>query len=95
MRQDRRNIFSGYYRIQDSLCGQLASNQLVHACVGNPVPFSKVPGQVLQDVNYEKATVAQGDLEVVLFTDRRACVGVIDPELGLRHTALPKTRPSN
>ena len=79
----------------------MASNQLVHACAGNPVSFGKVPGQVLQAVDYEKATLEQGDLEAVLSTDRGACVGVIDPEPGSRQSALSnepeavKTLPSN
>ena len=54
-----------------SACGRLASNQLVHACAGNPVPFSKVPGQVLQAGNFiEQATLEQGDLEDWLSTER-------------------------
>ena len=77
-------------------CGRLASNQLVHACSGNPVPFSKVPGQGLQTGNFiEQATLEQGDLEAVLSTVRGACVGVLDPEPGSRRTALSKTLPSN
>ena len=80
-------------------CGRLASNQLVHACAGIPVPFSKVPGQGCQTGNFIKqATLEQGDLEDWLSTDRGACVGVIDPEPGLRQppcvsTILSKTLP--
>ena len=46
--------------------GRLPSNQLVQACAGNSVPFSKVPGQ---GFDYKKATLEQGDLEAVLSTD--------------------------
>ena len=75
-------------------CGRLATNQLVHACAGNPVPFSKGPGQVLQAVNFVKVTFEQGDLEEQLSTDGGRAVGVLDAEPGLGHTALSKTLPS-
>ena len=52
-------------------CGRLAPNQLVHACAGKPVPFSKVPGQGLQAGNFiVHAALEQGDLEAKLSTDR-------------------------
>ena len=41
----------------------------VHLCAGNPVPFRKVPGQVLPAVNFVKATLEPGDLLAVLSTD--------------------------
>ena len=41
----------------------------VHVCAGNPVPFSKVPGQVPLAVNSVKATLEQGDLSALLSTD--------------------------
>ena len=56
----------------------------VHACAGNPVPFSKVQGQVLPVENF---------IEQAAFT--RACVRVLDAEPGLGHTALSRTFPSN
>ena len=60
----------GFFEGSDLIeCGRLIANQLVHGCAGSPVPFSKVPGQVLQAVDYEKATFDQGHFEVVLSAD--------------------------
>ena len=42
-----------------SACGRLASNQLVHAGAGNPVPLSKVPGQVLQAFDFVDSALEQ------------------------------------
>ena len=79
------------------MCGRLAPNQLIHVCAGKPVPFSKVPGQVLPAVDYEQATFEQGDLEAVLATDGGRAA--LDPERGLRQppsnsTICSETRPS-
>ena len=63
-----------------TVCGRLAPNQLVHARAGNPVPFSKVPGQVLQVGNFiEQGMLGQGDLEDWLSTDRGARLGAHSP----------------
>ena len=40
----------------------MASNQLVHACAGNPVPLSKVPGQVPQVLDFVEGALEQSDL---------------------------------
>ena len=59
-------VFEG---IDLTACGRLVTNQLVHSCAGNPVPFSKVPGQGSQAGNFiEQATLEQGVLEAVLST---------------------------
>ena len=82
-------------------CGRLATNHFVHACVGNPVPFSKVRGQGSQIGNFiEQASLEQGDPEDWLSSHRVACEGVIDSEPGLRQppcvsTILSKTLSSN
>ena len=55
--------------IDKTACGRLASNQLVHACAGKPVPFSKVPGQGSQAVDCAQATLEQGDPEDWLYID--------------------------
>ena len=39
--------------IETTMCGRLARIQPLHACAGNPVPFSKVPGQVPAAEIYE------------------------------------------
>ena len=89
-----------FWGIDLTACGRLASNQLVHACAGDPIPFSKVPGKCSQAGNVIKqATLEQGDLEDWLSTDMGACVGAIDPEPGLRRPPcvgkiLSKTHPS-
>ena len=72
----------------------MATNQLVHACGGNPVPFSKFPGQVLQVVDYEKVTLELGDFEVVFSTDLGACAGAFDAQPGWGHTDPSKALPS-
>ena len=71
--------------------GRLASSQLVHACAGNPVLFSKVAGQGSQAVDYMQATFEQGDLEDCLSID--GARAAIDPQLGLRRPFF-KTHPS-
>ena len=43
-----KDLFEG---IDLTACGRSASNQLVHACAGNPVPFSNVPGHGSQAVD--------------------------------------------
>lgn len=45
-------------------------------------------------ITRRQATLEQGDLEDWIFTDSGACVGVLDAEPGLGHTALSKTLPS-
>ena len=66
-----RGCVEGIFDGTDSTaCGRFASNQRVHACAGNPVPFSKVPSQGSQAGNcIDQATLEQGVLEDWLSTD--------------------------
>ena len=51
-------------------CGRLASNQLIHANAGNPVPLSKAPGQVPPAFDFVFCAREQGDQQfLVLSTD--------------------------
>ena len=58
---DVEGVFEGLL-----VCCRLAPNELIHACAGNPVLFSKVRGQVLQAVDDVQAILQQGDREAVL-----------------------------
>ena len=53
-----------------TVCGRLAQIQPVHVCAGNPVPLSKVPGQVPSAFNFVCGALEQGDQQFpVLSTD--------------------------
>ena len=73
-----------YDDLKTTLCGRLAKSQPVHACAGNPIPLSKVSGQVPVAPNYEDGTLRQGDRQpqwpsqiggVHLMSQRLRCSG--------------------
>ena len=79
-------FFEDFYVIQ---CGRLAAHQLVLACVGNPVLFSKIPGQVLTVVDYDKKDEPLSKAILPLLLGGRANVNA---GLGLRHSDPSKTQ---
>ena len=82
----------GFFEGVSTACGRLARSQLVYACAGNPVPLSKVLGQVPTAFNFVCGALEQGDQQFpVLYTDAGRASNepeAIDLELGLRQSAL-------
>ena len=54
--------------IETTVCGRLAQIQPVHACVGNPVPLSKVPGQVPPALDCADGALEQGDWQYLVLS---------------------------
>ena len=87
MRVRRVGVVEGVFDGISIVCGRLAQIQPVHVCAGNPVPLSKVPGQVPSAFNFVCGALEQGDQQFpVLSTDGGRASNepeAIDPEPGL------------
>ena len=59
-------VEGGYDDFETTVCGRLAQIQPVHVCAGNPIPLSKVSGQVPVAFDYEDGTLRQGDRQSFL-----------------------------